>query len=154
LSLSTLFAIVGALGAGRLVDRIGAKRALYCALGLWAVGLGLAMLAPIRSLLWLVGPITGAAMGALWAADRVLMLRLSPPEALGEFYGLYGMVGRFAAITGPLLWGTIVYVLEGTGALAYRAAIGSLLLMLALGAWVLRLVPDAGRVDTSKNDSI
>ena len=33
------------------------------------------------------------------------MFRLSPPEALGEFYGIYGMVGRFSAITGPLVWG-------------------------------------------------
>ncbi len=69
------------------------------------------------------------------------MFRLSPPEALGEFYGIYGMVGRFSAITGPLVWGAVVYVLEDTGAFAYRAAIGTLLVMLLAGAWVLRRVP-------------
>jgi len=90
----------------------------------------------------LVGPITGAALGATWAADRVLMLRLSPPEALGELYGVYGMVGRFSAITGPLLWGAIVYLLEGTGALAYRAAVASLLAMLLAGAFVLAPVEE------------
>ena len=142
LALSTVFAIVGAFGQGPLIDRFGAKRALYVALALWVVGLALAAGAPGKSALWLVGPITGAALGALWAADRVLMLRLSPPEALGEFYGVYGMVGRFAAITGPLVWGGIVYAFEDAGALAYRAAIGALLIMLLAGAWVLRRVPD------------
>ncbi len=108
---------------------------------LWALGLALTLVGT-RSVLWLVGPITGAALGATWAADRVLMLRLSPPEALGELYGVYGMVGRFSAITGPLLWGAIVYLLEGTGALAYRAAVASLLAMLLAGAFVLAPVEE------------
>jgi UMF1 family MFS transporter len=69
------------------------------------------------------------------------MFRLSPPESLGELYGIYGMVGRFAAITGPLVWGTVVYALEDHGVLAYRAAIAALLVMLLAGAWVLRRVP-------------
>ena len=120
----------------------GAKRALYVALALWVIGLALALAAPGKGALYLVGPITGTALGALWAADRVLMFRLSPPAALGEFYGVYGMVGRFAAITGPLVWGVIVYALEGTGTFAYRAAIGALLIMLLAGAWVLRRVPE------------
>jgi len=137
-----VFAILGAFGQGPLIDRFGAKRALYVALALWAIGLALALVAPGKGALWFVGPVTGTALGALWAADRVLMLRLSPPEALGEFYGVYGMVGRFAAITGPLLWGGIVYAFEDAGALAYRTAIGALLIMLLAGAGVLRRVPD------------
>jgi UMF1 family MFS transporter len=137
LALSTVFAIVGAFAQGRVVDRVGSKRALQLALALWAVGLGLALGAQGKGGLWLVGPITGAALGALWAADRVLMFRLSPADALGEFYGLYGMVGRFSAISGPLIWGTVVYLLEGSGALAYRAAIGSLLVVLLAGVAVL-----------------
>jgi MFS transporter, UMF1 family len=142
LALSTVCAIVGAFAQGRLVDTIGAKRALFVALGLWAAGLLLAAAAPGKAALWVVGPITGIALGALWAADRVLMLQLSPPDALGEFYGLYGMVGRFSAITGPLVWGGVIYALEGTGDLAYRIAIASLLAMLLAGAWVLRGVPE------------
>ena len=43
----------------------------------------------------------------------------------------------FSAITGPLLWGAIVYLLEGTGALAYSAAVASLLAMLLAGAFLL-----------------
>jgi UMF1 family MFS transporter len=141
LALSTIFAIVGAFGAGPLIDRFGAKRALYAALACWTIALGLTLAATSKGMLYLAGPLTGAALGATWAADRVLMFRLSPPAALGELYGIYGMIGRFAAITGPLVWGAIVYALEGTGALAYRVAIAALLVMLLAGAWVLRRVP-------------
>jgi UMF1 family MFS transporter len=149
LALSTVFAIVGAVGEGHLVDRLGAKRALFVALGLWVLGLVLAITAIDRTMLWMIGPITGAALGALWASDRVLMFRLSPPASLGEAYGVYGMIGRFAAITGPLIWGGVVYALEGTGNLAYRAAAASLLVMLLAGIGVLVGVPDPGarRVD-------
>lgn len=149
LALSTLFAIAGAFAQGPVIDRVGPKRALYAALVLWAVGLALTLVGA-KTALWLVGPVTGAALGATWAADRVLMLRLSPPEALGELYGIYGMVGRFSAITGPLIWGTIVYLLEGTGDTAYRVAVGSLLAMLLAGAAVLARVeesrPDPARL--------
>jgi UMF1 family MFS transporter len=141
LAASTVFAIIGAFGAGPLVDRFGAKRALYVALAFWTAALGLAAVASDKGGLWLVGPIMGTGLGATWAADRVLMFRLSPPEKLAELYGIYGMVGRFAAITGPLVWGGVVYALEDRGALAYRAAILSLLGMLLAGAWVLRRVP-------------
>jgi UMF1 family MFS transporter len=142
LALSTIFAIVGAFGAGPLIDYANAKRALYVALALWVVGLAIALAASEKSAFYLMGPVTGAALGATWAADRVLMFRLSPPEALGELYGIYGMIGRFAAITGPLVWGGIVYALEDAGGLAYRVAITALLAMVLAGAWVLRRVPD------------
>ncbi len=142
LAISTLFAIVGAFAEGALIDRVGAKRALYAALALWTVALGLALIANRGVLFYVVGGCTGAALGAVWSADRVLMFRLSPPAQLGELYGVYGMVGRFAAITGPLIWGIVVYVLEDRGAVAYRAAVGSLLVMLLAGAWVVRLVPE------------
>ena len=156
LALSTVFAIAGGFAQGWLVDRAGPKRALFVALWVWVTALGLALAATAKPAFWIVGPLVGVGLGALWAADRVLMFRLSPPEELGEFYGLYGMVGRFSAITGPLLWGAIVWALTDTGALAYRVAIGSLLAMLFSGMIVLRRVSETPgpRVDTKKSASI
>ena len=39
------------------------------------------------------------------------MIGLAPPEYLGQFYGLYALAGRFAALVGPLLWALVVDVL-------------------------------------------
>ncbi len=102
------FAVAGGFAWGWLVDRVGPKRTLNYVLSLWmgvfvlaaAVGiLGLPLLT-----LYVVACSAGVALGGIWSADRPYMLRLAPPSRIGEFYGLYGMVGRFSAITGPLIW--------------------------------------------------
>src|SRR5215210_4174442 len=54
--------------------------------------------------MYAVAASAGFCLGGVWASDRPYMLRLTPPDRIGEFYGLYGMVGRFSAVTGPLIW--------------------------------------------------
>jgi UMF1 family MFS transporter len=92
-------------------------------------------------IIWVVASLAGIALGGTWTADRPYMLRLTPPDKIGEFYGLYGMVGRFAAITGPLLWALIVDEL-GWGR---PAAIVSLLVGVLISFVILRGVSDERR---------
>ena len=77
------------------------------------------------------------------------MLRLTPPHRIGEFYGLYGMVGRFSAVTGPLLWSAITYFAVERGGLheltGQAIAIVSLLLMVLFSLGILRKVTDEER---------
>jgi UMF1 family MFS transporter len=105
------FAVVGGFVWGWLVDRWGPKRTLNYVLYLWigvfllAAAIGIVGL-PLATL-YVVACSAGVALGGIWAADRPYMLRLTPPDRIGEFYGLYGMVGRFSAITGPLIWAIV-----------------------------------------------
>ncbi len=66
---------------------------------------------------------------------------LSPPERLGEFFGLFSLAGRFSAILGPALT-AILLVVFGRGAPAYRISVGSLALIIGLGIIFLSRVPD------------
>jgi UMF1 family MFS transporter len=145
-------AVVGGLVGGVAVDRFGPKRTLNGVLALWVVALGAAAAVaylPLPSgLFWGVAALAGGALGGTWAADRPFLLRLAPPARVGEFVGLYAMVGRFAAILGPLLWALVVDVLR----LGRPAAVLSLLLMVVVGYWILRPVsdrPNEGTISTA-----
>ncbi|HEU4939864.1 MAG TPA: MFS transporter [Vicinamibacterales bacterium] len=105
------FAVVGGFAWGWMVDRFGPKRTLNHVLYLWVAVFLLAAAVGILGLplftLYIVACSAGIALGGVWAADRPYMLRLTPPTRIGEFYGLYGMVGRFSAVTGPLIWAIV-----------------------------------------------
>jgi MFS transporter, UMF1 family len=77
------------------------------------------------------------------------MLRLTPPDRVGEFYGLYGMVGRFSAVTGPLLWSATTYFAVERGGMheltGQAIAIVTLLIMILLSYAILRGVTDEER---------
>lgn len=111
LALAIAAAIPGSFGAGWAVRRFGALPVLRGTLGAWLVAFAFGIVAGLDgsiALAWMIGPLGGAALGATWTADRVLMTDISPAEHLGEMYGLYATVGRFATIFGPLVWALIV----------------------------------------------
>jgi UMF1 family MFS transporter len=139
-------AVVGGLVLGVVVDRIGPKRALDVVLGLWAVALTGAVVLPVLGLsklwFWPVACLAGVALGGTWTADRPYMLILAPPRRLGEFYGLYSMVGRFSAIIGPLMFAFVAQTLG----LGRPAAMGSLL------AWIVISYLILGGVDDKERD--
>ncbi len=91
---------------------------------------------------WTIGPLVGIALGGTWVTARALVLDLSPPEKVGEVYGLYNMGGKFGFILGPLVWGALVYFCEGLGTFKYRIALFSLLFFILGGLYLLRKVPD------------
>jgi UMF1 family MFS transporter len=143
-------AVIGGFVWGWIVDRVGPKRTLMWVLALWVVFFSLAAAIGLLhlSIAWMfvVACMAGVAMGGTWAADRPLMLRLTPPDRVGEFYGLYGMVGRFSAVTGPMLWSATTYLTVERGGLAALTgeaiAILTLLVMILISAWILRPVTD------------
>ena len=147
------FAVIGGFAWGWLVDRIGPKRTLNAVLGLWmatfvaAAAMGLLHL-PLP-IFYVVASSAGIALGGVWAADRPLMLCLTPPDRIGEFYGLYGMVGRFSAITGPVIWAVTAKLTIESGLMkpAQGQGVGVIVLMLlvVISYLILRRVTDEKR---------
>ena len=138
-------AIAGGLMWGPIVDRLGPKRTLTLVLYTWIGTLLAAAIIPVlglpRVLFWGVAALAGIALGGTWSSDRPLMLVLSPPAKVGEFYGLYSMIGRFAAVVGPLVW---AFVAEDLG-LGRPASVLVLAVMVVIAQVILRKVDDRPR---------
>lgn len=137
-------AVLGGLGSGRFIARYGPLRVLRSVLVMWMLAIGSGIAAAVTgltSVAWVIGPLGGLALGATWSADRVVMVQVSPPRRLGEFYGLYATVGRFATILGPLVWAVIVDALG----LPRTVAMGALIVFIATGWLILRRVDDSTR---------
>lgn len=147
------FAVAGGFFWGWMTDRLGPKRTLNHVLRAWMVVFAFAGVVGIVGLplwcLFLVAASAGFSLGGVWAADRPYMLRLTPPARVGEFYGLYGMVGRFSAITGPLLWAISTRVAIRTFGLEPRVGQGIsvivLMTMVVASYIILQPISDAPR---------
>jgi UMF1 family MFS transporter len=144
LLLLTIVAVVASFGWGFAVERFGPKRTLMAVLGSWCLGLVIAAAVLSLPTFLVAGALLGSGLGGVWTSDRVFMLRLSPPDKLGEFFGLYGLAGKFSAVSGPILYGVIVSTLldAGWGKAAYQVGILSFLILMAIGIAILRTVPD------------
>jgi UMF1 family MFS transporter len=144
---SIVAAIAAGLAWGVVVDRIGPKRTLDIVLLLWMAVFTAAAAIPVlglpSELIFVVSVFVGVALAGLWASDRPLMARIAPPRYYGQFFGLYAMVGRFAAIVGPFMWG----VIADDRALGWGqpAAVMFLLLWVVIAFLILRRVDDRPR---------
>ena len=111
-------------------------------------------------MVWILGSFIGILLGGLWTTTRPMLAELVPRAQLGRFFGLFSLSGRAAAIIGPLIWTTIVYAFNADRLLGrmtidllnieqqdyvklpYQIAVLSLSLVMLIGLYIFRKVPD------------
>jgi UMF1 family MFS transporter len=93
--------------AGHLADTFGARRTLIVTLMLWIGVVLAAFAAQGKPLFWAMAVGAAAGMGATQAVGRSFMAQIAPPARQAEFFGFYVTSGKFASITGPLIFGTV-----------------------------------------------
>ena len=117
---------------GGLAGRIGAKRSVLLALGVYAlisvVGYFMTSAAHFFALAALVAVVQGGAQ----ALSRSLFASLVPRRRSGEFFGFFSVMEKVAGIFGPGLF-TVAVWLTGSS----RAAILSVIVFFAAGALLL-----------------
>ena len=111
-------AAVGAFGFGYAQDRIGKVWALRITILGWIAMTVLAYFARTTGLFWIAANIAGLCMGSSQSAGRALVAYFSPPERSAEFFGLWGVATRLAAILGPLTYGAVTWLTGGNHRLA------------------------------------
>ena len=135
LLLGILLNVTGGIGAalgGSIDDRIGAKPTIAISLvALTAIGVGL-LLIEGKAAFWTLALLLGLFVGPTQAASRSLMARLSPPEIVGEMFGLYALSGKITAFLGP----TALAIATTTFA-SQRAGMATIVVLLSVGLAVL-----------------
>ena len=131
--LVNIAAALGAFGFGYAQDRIGHKAALGVTLVGWIVMTVLAALATGAGLFWVAAVIAGLCMGSSQSAGRALAGLFAPPAQLAEFFGLWTLATRLAAIIGPVTYGVVTVITAGN----HRIAILSTALFFVLGLLLL-----------------
>jgi UMF1 family MFS transporter len=129
-------AAVGAFAFGHVQDRIGSRTTLMLTLIIWIIAIGIAYAGTSVASFWLAANLIGVSLGASQSAGRALVGLFSPPQRSGEFFGLWGLAMRLAAIIGPLTYGAAIYLLQGN----HRLAILSTLLFFIAGLALLLTV--------------
>ena len=93
-----------------------------------------ACFAKVERDLWIVGNLVGLAMGASQSIGRALVGQFTPVERTGEFFGLWGLANRLAALLGPMSYGLVNYLTDGN----HRLALLSTLAFFIAGLLLLR----------------
>jgi len=117
-------AAVGAFVFGHVQDWLGSVRTLMLVLTLWSATLLLAYFIQSTAWFWLVANLVGLALGASQSAGRALIALFAPRERAAEFFGLWGLAGKAAAIVGPMTYGLMTYLSRGNHRLALLATAG------------------------------
>lgn len=131
-------AAVGALLFGHLQDRLGSIPTLIITLSIWSGAIILVAVADSAADIWVAGNLIGLAMGASQSVGRALTGRLTPVARTAEFFGLWGMANRLAAIAGPMSYGVISHLSGGN----HRLAILSTLAFFIAGLMLLLRVDE------------
>ena len=129
-----------ALLFGWIGSRFGPRAGIFLALLIYmVVTLYGAMMDSVKDF-YLLAFAIGLAQGGIQALSRSLYARMIPRGHTAEFFGFYNMLGKFAAILGPLMIG-LVGAMTGSP----RAGILSLLVLFVAGAVLLaRVNPEEG----------
>jgi UMF1 family MFS transporter len=149
LGIVVLAAGIGAVAAGRLVERHGPKLPLMAVLPAIAGCVFVTAAVGEPWTIWALSPVAGCSLGVVWTADRVFMLLLTPRALRGQFFGFFNLANRVASAIGPILiWSGTIWVLnEQAGWLdkldASRVALALLALAALVGWLVLRPLPSS-----------
>jgi len=135
LLVTNFVAFPAALVFGRLGEVLGTRAGIYLGLVVYIV---VTMAAPfVNSAMefYVLAVAVGLVQGGVQSLSRSFFARLIPAGQTAEYFGFYNMLGKFAAILGPVLTGVVALAFG-----SQRLGILSLLILFVAGAGLLMRV--------------
>ena len=134
-----------AIAFGYLGEKIGAKRAIFIAIGVYlAVSIWGAFMRD-KNEFYILAMIIGLVQGGIQALSRSFYARIIPVNKSAEYFGFYNMLGKFAAVLGPVVMAGVALMVREAGYssdIASRASISSISIFFIAGGILLYFVDE------------
>lgn len=130
---------------GKIAKRYGAQLGLWIGLSTYVIATVCAAFMHSTTEFYALAVALGLVQGGVQALSRSIFSQLIPKENSGEYFGFLNMLGKSAAIVGPLLVG-LVNLATGNP----RIGLLSIISLFLIGMWFLRKVEDINNAPTSK----
>ncbi|MCG6911253.1 MAG: MFS transporter [Deltaproteobacteria bacterium] len=141
---------------GKLGQKWSVRKSIYLAIAIYIGVTVWGTMMTQKHEFYILAIVIGLVQGGIQALSRSYYSRLIPTEKAAEYYGFYNMLGKFAAILGPLLIGIVGLATRhalmppaptpeqvvAVGRIASRWGIGSILILFFIGAFLLHLVDE------------
>ena len=128
-----------ALLFGWLGKKIGPRTGIFISIAVYTGAAGYAYFLNTEAEFYALAIVIGLVQGGVQSLSRSLFGRLVPAGKAGEFFGFYNLMGKAAAILGPLITGVVAITTHDS-----RLAIVSVSILFIIGAAFLsrvRLAP-------------
>jgi UMF1 family MFS transporter len=132
-----------AIGFGYLGGKIGTKRAIFLAISVYLLVSIWGAFMQSKSEFFALAVIIGFVQGGIQALSRSYYARIIPIDKSAEYFGFYNMIGKFAAVIGPVLMGGVgllVRYLGYSSNIASRISITSISLLFIAGGTIFYFV--------------
>jgi UMF1 family MFS transporter len=116
-------------------DKIGVKKALLIAVAIYFVITIMGYQMETASDFYILAAMIGLVQGGIQALSRSFYARLIPAPHAAEYFGVYNMMGKAAAVIGPVLMGSVALLTNN-----HRYSILSIALLFVIGFVVLSFV--------------
>ena len=130
---------------GRLAGLMGTKRSLLLAIAVYLFVTIWAAFIRTRVEFYVMAVLIGTVQGGVQALSRSFYARLIPADKAAQYFGFYNMLGKFAAIIGPVMVGATAVLSRSLGAgpeLAPRLSIASIMILFLAGGALLVFVDE------------
>jgi UMF1 family MFS transporter len=135
-----------ALGFGYIGERTGAKTGIMLAIIVYLAVTVFAYRMDTVEEFYVLAIVIGLVQGGIQSLSRSLYARIIPKSQSAEFFGFYNMLGKFAAVLGPLMIGIIAAMTDSS-----RFAMLSVSLLFISGGILLYFVDEKKAVQVAED---
>jgi UMF1 family MFS transporter len=134
-----------AIAFGYIGQKIGAKRAIFIGIGVYLFVSVWGAFMKDKNEFYILAIIIGLVQGGIQALSRSFYARIIPANKSAEYFGFYNMLGKFAAVLGPVMMGGAGLLARSMGYssdIASRISIASISIFFIIGGGLFYFVDE------------